>query len=354
MLISCFTSKKINNLELKNVYEIPYAAQFQGTPIGGLSGIDYDSKSDTYYIISDDRAERNKARVYSAKIIMQNDKIQKIEFENVIFLKDKKGNFFENYTKNPAMSCDPEDIRFYPPKNSFIWSSEGERKKSILQDPTIWFTNLEGDFLSELALPKILKMSSEEQGPRRNGVLEGLTFYDHYQKILTNVEEPLYEDGERATQKKGGLIRLFAFDTHTGKNIAQYYYSIDAIAKNPIPSDAFAVNGVSALLHFKKNKFWLVERSYSTGHASCTIKIYETELKNSKKITKTDHKNSQNKVLDKSLVLNLDKLNIFVDNVEGITLGPKLSNGNPTLILITDNNFSENQKTQIFLFEIKK
>ena len=48
----------------------------------------------------------------------------------------------------------------------------------------------------------------------------------------------------------------------------------------------------------------------------------------------------------------MDDLGIFIDNVEGITFGPKLANGNQSIIFISDNNFSDKQKTQIFLFEV--
>ena len=48
----------------------------------------------------------------------------------------------------------------------------------------------------------------------------------------------------------------------------------------------------------------------------------------------------------------MDDLGIFIDNVEGITFGPKLANGNQSLVLITDNNFSDKQKTQVLVFEL--
>ena len=49
----------------------------------------------------------------------------------------------------------------------------------------------------------------------------------------------------------------------------------------------------------------------------------------------------------------MDDLKIHIDNVEGICLGPQLPNGHSSLILISDNNFNSQQKTQIFLFEIQ-
>jgi hypothetical protein len=43
-----------------------------------------------------------------------------------------------------------------------------------------------------------------------------------------------------------------------------------------------------------------------------------------------------------------------IDNFEGMTLGPKLSDGRRTLILVSDDNFVREQKTQFLLFAIKE
>jgi hypothetical protein len=43
-----------------------------------------------------------------------------------------------------------------------------------------------------------------------------------------------------------------------------------------------------------------------------------------------------------------------LDNVEGMIVGPTLTNGHQTLLFITDNNFSGRQKTLIYAFEIIK
>ena len=48
----------------------------------------------------------------------------------------------------------------------------------------------------------------------------------------------------------------------------------------------------------------------------------------------------------------MDSLGIYVDNVEGATFGPTLSNGHKTLILVADNNFDKLEKTQFFVFEV--
>ena len=42
---------------------------------------------------------------------------------------------------------------------------------------------------------------------------------------------------------------------------------------------------------------------------------------------------------------------LTVDNFEGMTFGPDLSNGKRTLILSTDNNFAARQFTQLLFLE---
>lgn len=55
---------------------------------------------------------------------------------------------------------------------------------------------------------------------------------------------------------------------------------------------------------------------------------------------------------NKKLLINMDDLGIYIDNIEGVTFGPDLPNGHKTLIFVSDNNFSKEQKTQFLLFEV--
>mgnify|MGYP000552981027 CR=1 FL=1 len=350
---SVWNTSKVPTLSLLDVKTIPYETSFQQTKIGGLSGIDYDAKNDRYLMISDDRSEKNNARIYEAKIKIKDQKIDTITFEKVIFMKNKNQEFFQNYRKNQLDSVDPEDVRYNPNNNQLYWTSEGDRITNttppILVDPSIFVTKENGDYISEFQIPENLKMSATETGPRRNGVLEGLSFNIDFTKIYTNVEEPIFQDGETSTLQKGGIIRFYEFDINSQKNTQQFFYVLDPVAKAPIPSTAFAVNGVSGFINYKKDKLLVLERSYSTGTAACTIKIFDFDIKKATIATENAPKNIQN---SKKLVLNLDTLGIFIDNVEGISLGPKLPNGKQTLLLISDNNFSDKQKNQIFLFQI--
>ncbi len=353
------TAEHAQNPKLKLIssYEIPYHQDFKNTKIGGLSGIDYDVKNDLYYLLSDDRAQTNDSRFYTAKIHLNNDQISEVEFLSVNILKNETGNNYGNWISSPTTSADPEDIRYNPKSNSLVWSSEGARivtqEKLVLQNPSIKFMDLNGKHLSKINLPANLEMQKLEKGPRNNGTLEGITFDFKYKNIYTNLEEPLFEDDDRASTDKGAFIRLYQFNAKTKKNTAQYAYKLDPIAHEPNPKEAFAVNGISAIQYFGKNQLLVVERSYSTGIASCAIKVFLCNLKNASDVKNHDSLKNQNfEIASKKLILNMDDLGLFIDNIEGLTFGPKLANGNRSLLFVSDNNFSNKQKTQFFLFEL--
>jgi hypothetical protein len=352
------TEAKANpKLTLVSSVEVHFNQEFKNTVIGGLSGIDYDAKKDLYYFISDDRAVYNEARFYTAKIHLSPYKIDSLAFKNVVSFRNAAGEKHSNWETKPAFSIDPEDIRFNAKNNTLVWISEGARvvtpNISVLQDPAIQSTDLNGNFVNEFPLPSNLRIQKEEQGPRNNSVLEGLTFDSTYKTLYAAIEEPLFEDDNPASLTKGGLVRLYEFDAKSRKNTAQYAYLLDPIAHEPNPKEAFAVNGISAIQYYGKDQLLVVERSYSTGTQACTIKVYLCDFSKATDVKNlTSLKNDSYSLASKKLVLNMDDLSIFIDNIEGVTFGPKLANGKQSLLFVSDNNFSAKQKTQILLFEV--
>ncbi|TDD94409.1 esterase-like activity of phytase family protein [Flavobacterium cellulosilyticum] len=355
---STATSSATLQLKFLNSIEIPSDQEFKNTLVGGLSGIDYDAKNDIYYLISDDRSEYNIARFYIAKILLTTDKIKSIKFENVVSFKNKAKENYSNWQKKPATSIDPEDIRYNPKTKNIVWSSEGARvisdQTTILQNPSIQTTTLEGNFVNNYNLSSNLKMQKEDKGPRSNAVLEGITFDKKYRTLFANIESPLFEDDKEATTTKGALIRMYQYEVKSKTNTAQYAYLLDPVAHFPIPENGFSINGVSAIQYYDKNQLLVVERSYSVGTQKCTIKIYLCDFTKATNVKDFTSLQNQKFILaSKKLVLNMDDLNVFVDNIEGITFGPKLASGKQSLLFVTDNNFSKLQKTQILLFEVE-
>ena len=366
LFYSCKGEKELHTklprpiLNLIDHYEIPHEQIFGGTKIGGLSGIDYDKENDVFYLISDDRSIHNTARFYKANIHLNKRKIDSVQFLHLVSIKGRNDEKFSNWETSPFFSIDPEDIRYNPIDKYFIWCSEGEKlitnNKIFLQNPSIFVMDTLGKFVSEFTMPQNLKMTLTEKGPRRNGTLEGITFSDDFQSIYTSIEEPLYEDDEKPDVTKGSLVRIFQFDVKTKKNIAQYAYELDPVAHQAIPKEASKTNGISAILQAGKNKLLIVERSYSVGRSSNSIKVFYSDLAygtDIKKVFSLRDRKFPFRKIPKQMIFNMDDLGIHIDNIEGVSYGKTLPNGNKTLVFVSDNNFSKKQQTQILIFELK-
>ncbi|SDD88210.1 esterase-like activity of phytase family protein [Niabella drilacis] len=352
-------SLSISRLKFLDVYEIPFGQQYEGTWVGGLSGIDYDVANDRYFIISDERSATTPSRFYTAKIRIAGNRIDTVLFTGVHTLKMPNGKTFPSLKEGAQEAADPESIRFNAGSGRLVWSSEGDRAERNgvvnIKDPWIWETDLEGNYLDSFALPANMHVQTVEKGPRVNGVFEGLGFAGHYRHLFVSVEEPLYEDGPRAdVNYPGAPVRIIKYNTATRKPIAQYAYLLDAVARKPNPETAFRVNGISEIMPLDDHRLLVMERSFSMGNSYCTIKIYMADLNGASDVTGISglHQDKDYQPASKRLLLNMNDLGRYIDNVEGITWGPRLANGHYSLLLIADNNFSKDEKTQFFLFEV--
>jgi len=366
VLLSCHSSKKITGNTTDSISQLKFlsedtvanAQQFNGTTIGGLSGIDYDAKRDVYYIISDDRSDRSPARFYTAKVHITENKIDTVEFVDVKSLKQKDGTVYPNSTQDRYHTPDPEALRYNPARDEFVWSSEGERIVKpgmiVLEDPSIIAIDRNGNYKDSFALPANMHMHTTENGPRQNSVFEGVAFTGDDKYLFVSVEEPIYEDGPRADVNRSAWTRIIKFDTKTRMPVAQYAYPLEPVAHPAKPPESFKINGIPDILWVGENKLIVVERSFSTGTDPCTIRVFLADLKGATNIADVNSLQSRSaeNPVTKKLLLNMDDLGRYIDNIEGVTFGPVLPNGHRTLMFVSDNNFMSKQKTQFLLFEV--
>ena len=365
-LLSCRAGKisgenktaSIRELRFINEYIIPHNVQFKNTTIGGLSGIDFDKENKLFYIISDDWSMTNAARFYTAHIFLNEKGIDTVQFVDVVSFLQPDGNVYPGAKENPYRTPDPESIRYNPLNKTLVWTTEGERfimKDSIvLQDPAVRTITKEGKQLDSFPLPPQAHMYMDERGLRRNGVFEGLSFADDYNNLYINIEEPIYEDGQRAaTGDTTAWIRLFKYDVRSKMLTGEYAYQVDPVVRAPLPSNGFKINGVSEILEISKNKLLFVERSYSVGRTDCNIRVYLGDVSKASDITGVNSlMGAKFNPIKKQLLLNMDSLGMYIGNIEGVSFGPQLPNGHRTLIFVADNNFRATEKTQFLLFEL--
>jgi hypothetical protein len=199
-----------------------------------------------------------------------------------------------------------------------------------------------------------MKMQLKESGPRQNGVLEGISFGEDFKNLYISMEEPLFQDGPRpALERNKAFTRIYKFDLKSKRNTAQYAYELDPVALPPSKEGAAINNGIPDILWVSPDQFLVTERSFSGGPGT-NVKVFLATTKNADNIIKVASliKTPATRPVQKKLVLNMDDLGIFIDNVEGATLGPKLPNGHQTVIFAVDDNFAAHEQNQFLLFEI--
>ncbi len=328
------------------------------TPLGGLSGVTYDAVDNRYYTISDDRSQVGPARFYTFTADTE------VTFTNVTPLKDSNNNLFETF------SIDPEGIALTNNDTVFI-SSEGEVNLSAgrVGDPFIKeFSLTTGQQLRSLPVPsKFLPVvedtnangivdagDTQISGVYNNLAFESLTITPDQKTLFTATENALSQDGLRASLTSGSPSRILQYNLVNAQPEKEYLYITDAIAEVPSPSTGFGDNGLVDLLAIDNRGTLLgLERSFSAGVGN-TIKIYEISLQGATDISFYDSLNNLSteqlaaiQPAQKRLLLNLNDLDLPLDNIEGITFGPKLADGRQSIVLVSDNNFSDSQFTQI-------
>lgn len=367
-LSACSTSKKfaapkkvdtISGLRFHHEFILPNDINFQNTIVGGLSGIDYDLARDQYYLVCDDPSTKGPARVYTAKIRLGHYRIDTVIITKMTPLLNPQSLPYADITKDRIHSADVEALRYDAKRNEMIWTSEGQRyiRPDVieLQNPSIIIMDTNGVYKDSLALPGNMHVSLENKGPRHNSVFEGVTFDESHNSIFVAVEDALHNDGPRASiNDSTAWLRILKFDRKSGRQIAQYAYQSDPVPSIPNPPNAFKINGISDILHIGNNRLIVVERAWSTGHAPSEIRVYLADLSSAEDISSVESifLTPTKSPITKKLLIDMNSLGIYTDNIEGVCLGPVLPNGNQSLIFVADNNFYPDLKSQFFLFEI--
>ncbi|MEL6787624.1 MAG: esterase-like activity of phytase family protein [Cyanobacteria bacterium J06607_15] len=340
------------SLELVDQITIP-KEKFQDTIMGGLSALAYNRELDVFYVLSDDRGKRSPARYYTFKLEVEQQqqqlKIASFEPQNVTILFDEEG---KKYKKG---KIDPEGLAISP-RNTVYISSEGNPSKDV--KPFIAEYELStGKKLSSLPMPQRYLTDEKSQGIQDNSAFESLTINrtglpeDPF-RIFTATEAALLQDESFEGEEQSRIRFLHYVVNPVGEPIivSEYLYLLD-----PTPVEVIS-SGLTELLALPTEGYFLsLERSY--GFMGAGAKIFQVVVGNA-----TDTSNirslrgdlGQIQPLRKELLLDLQDLDIYLDNLEGMSIGPRLPDGSKSLLLISDDNFSDEQVSQLLLFRLKE
>jgi hypothetical protein len=321
---------------------------FEGTTVGGVSGLDFDPAGGLWVALSDDRSELQPARFYTLRLEPAAGRTLYAQLLSVVTLRQAAGTPFPPRRAGGEV-VDPEAIRWLPGGN-VLWSSEGDER--VLQPPGLRESRGDGSLVRAFDMPEILRPSRPGTGPRDNLSFEGLALTPDVRSAWLAMEGPLQQDGPLAgVNREGGPCRFTHFDLATGRATRQIAYQPDAIPIRPTVPGGFADNGVSEVLMLDAHRMLVLERAYAMGSGN-SLRLYEIDTRQADDVLAEPRlRPGQYRAPDKTLVADFAASGLArLDNTEAMCWGPALANGQRTLYVASDDNFSGSQVTQLAAF----
>lgn len=357
LLLCSFVSAGVHSadfsLRLIGEKSIPTGTLFSGVEFGGISGIDH-AADGTFWALSDDRGgERGTPRFYNLSLAYDASGFHGVRVNSQTFMQRPDGTTFPAN----ARTVDPEGLRTAPNGNLY-WSSEGNwnANAALRHQPFVREMTTAGVHVRDLAVPGMYHyVDNTTTGGRNNKLFEALAVTPDG-KVWTANEDALVQDGNITTITSGSVVRVTSFDGATGEAVGQYAYQLPQIPVDAAPGAPFGPdNGLPELLALSDTKFLALERAFASGVGN-TIRLVVTEVgpgttdvSSFASLQTVDYTPMSRELL---LEMPITYEGVTMDNFEAMSWGHTLANGNRTLVLAADNNFSATQTNKFIVFEV--
>lgn len=350
--------RTVADVEFLGEVVVPTGTQFAGTEIGGLSSITYDAARGVYHAVSDDQGNRptgDPVRYYTLAIELSDGSFGDgdLEFVDVTQL-------FESRTHPFAPGgLDPEGLTLAQSGQLYL-SSEGNTLADPIIDPFIRRYNLNGRVTADLPIPAYHLPNGVDRGARFNLSFESLNVTPDRETMVTANEGALLQDGPASSFTNESLARILLYDVPRRTPTAEYVYEVARWAE---PSPIFGVNGIVELLPIDNaGTILAMERSFSVGGVlgggtGNVVVINEVSTDGATDVLGVEALYDGGSPIpltpvSKREIFAFDDLGTPIDNIEGMTFGPRLEDGRQTLVVVSDNNFNAGQFTQFIVLAL--
>lgn len=317
---------------------------FEGVRIGGLSALQFDPKSGSFWALSDDRAQHGPVRAYRFRLQMSNPngtprEKPLVEIEGTLALSDAKGRPYE------TGSIDPEGWAAAPDGGWFL-STEPILDRNV--PPIIAKLSPAGRLEKQLELPAHF-LPAPGRGVRHNLGFEALGLSPDGRWLFAAVENALAQDGPVSSQGQASPCRVLRFDLVKGGRPAEFVYTVEPVSAKPPRERGFQLNGLSDILVLDQNRVLVLERQFVEGVGNQAL-VWEASFDTATEVSSLDSLSSTTWVpARKSILLDLAGTGVPLENFEGMTFGPELPDGRRTLVIVSDDNFNDSQERTTFL-----
>lgn len=345
------------SLEYFGETAIKTGIEFKKTTIGGLSGIVL--SGDTLWALSDDRGRFGEPRFYGLDL--------KITSKSVT-LTPKSVQFISGLPKTGerAAILDPEGLALLP-SGELLVSSEGDNNSKPREMPRIFRINPKGAWQADLPVPpKFLPESigQQKQGVQNNLSFEGLSSLPDGKHLFASVETSLFQDYVAGDEEKGDWLRILKYEDKSEKGyqpVAEYAYRLDPLKDGHGGKEVF--RGASELLAVSDTKLIVMERGVRLLPKKIwanTVTLYLVDLSKGTDVSGVAKFEGakftgveKTKLVDFESDLSKKRGDKRVQNFEALAWGPKLPDGRRSLLVLSDNNFSKKEITELVVFAVE-
>ncbi len=353
------------SLDVLGEYSLSSNPTVAEQPMGHLSGITYslpgyshfNSPGTYFYGVSEDADPIEGVSVYQLKLDLEtltsdSRELPPFTLETVSLLKDQSAQVL-----NPQ-NLQVESLAFSPRESVFIAAEQSIDDQSV---PLIGEFDLNtGQLKNTVPLPPTYRPQTDEnkltQGIQPNLGFRAMTIapdgfspggLDPF-RLFAIAAAPLFQDLDSdATQLR--LLHYVIAD-RASFLVSENLYSLDSNPKTGSPSYLSAIVALPQSGHFLS-----LERSHTaSGYHSKLYQVFTGNATDTSRISSLRKPISIVQPLQKKLLLDLDELNLPLQRLDSMTLGPKLPDGNQSLILIGNDPASPASATQFLLLSLKQ
>jgi hypothetical protein len=352
-------------LEIAFLGDLDIEAGVEGDSLafGGVSALSHSPDTGHWLAFSDARVF---ARFFEIEVSFEDGSPLKVAPLAVFHLVDGQGNGFAEDV------IDAEGAARMPWGDLLVSSEPDTREEPVEQAKLLEFDE-KGRLLRSFELPEkfLISGSPPASGLRHNLAFEGLAVSPDASRVFLGTEATLMQDGPPASFDTAGFSRIIMYRVE-GRDLtaqAEYAYSLGPFGREPDYGEQEVSGGLVDLVALSNTRLLALERIFIRERSGekrdvTRARIYDVDLKAASDVSAIQSLASPSRGADwrparKELFLDLDdvvpRLSATyrkLDNLEAMALGPNLPGGGRALLIASDDNFHETQRTQFLLFRL--
>ena len=334
----------LTRLDFLGSATLPAGTTVDGSTFGGISSLAYYPSADLYFGVSDDQGQYGPIRFYSLKVDLSDGRLS----DGDVFVTAMTPLFETPDRPIGRFEADSEGMALAPGGLLYI-SSEGNVRRGV--DPFIRAFSLNGMPEQSLTVPRRYRPRSDGSGGIRHNLgFEGIALSTDTNFLYVVTENALAQDGPQADVAVRSPARMLKFDLARDRVVEEYLVWVDAVSRSPQPAGELRTRGLVEILALDDTTFLGLEREFVRGRGH-DIVLYQLSLEGADNVVGRNQIDTANvRPVSKELLFRFSDLNIPLDNLEAMAFGPDLPDGRRTLLVASDDNFSQEQRNLFLAF----